>query len=98
MVLLGLLGTIISIICSVWYYRTAVAKGAPAVQWAVVGFVSYFLTNLIWTFWVAKPIAMKIGQNAAGKASLISSSGILAGALVAWLIWSQILNKLKPTE
>ena len=97
MVLLGLLGTIISMLCSVWFYRTAAAKGAPAIQWAVVGFMSYFLTNLIWTFWVTKPIALKLmAQGAGGKAGLISSSGVLLGALVAWLIWSQLLNKLKP--
>jgi hypothetical protein len=94
-----LLGTIISMLCSVWFYRTAVAKGAPAVQWAIVGFVSYLLTNLIWTFWVAKPIATKLlAQNAGGKAGVLMSSGVLIGALVAWLVWSQLLNKLKPVE
>ena len=93
------LGGIISILCSVWYYRTAMAKGAPAIQWAFVGFVAYFLTNFIWTFWVAKPIATKLlAQNAAAKAGLVSSSGILIGAAVAWLIWSRILNRLKSQE
>ena len=99
MVLLGLLGTIISMLCSVLFYRTAAAKGAPAIQWAVVGFVSYFLTNFIWTFWVAKPIVTKLVAQGGGgaKAAIFSSSGILLGAFIAWLIWSQLLNKLKPT-
>ncbi len=93
------LGAIISIVCSVWFYRTAVAKRAPAIQWAVVGFVSYFLTNFIWTFWVSKPIAVKLlAQKATVKAGLVSGSGILLGAVVAWLVWSQILNKLKAQE
>ena len=91
-----LVGGIISILCAVWYYRTAIAKGAPATQWAVVGFVSYFLTNFIWTFWVAKPIAVKLAaQTLTGRANLVSASGILVGALVAWLVWSQVLSKLK---
>ncbi len=94
-----LLGAIISILCAVWFYRTAVAKRAPAIQWAVVGFVSYFLTNFIWTFWVSKPIAVKLlAQKATIKAGLVSGSGILLGAVVAWLVWSRVLNKLKVQE
>jgi len=97
--MLMMLGVIISMLSSVLFYRTAAAKGAPAIQWAVVGFGSYFLSNLIWTFWVSKPIAVKLAaQNLTGKAGLVSSSGILIGALVAWLVWSQLLNKLKPAE
>jgi len=99
--MLMLLGVLISMFSSVWFYRTAAAKGAPAIQWAVVGFGSYFLTNLIWTFWVSKPIAVKLAaQNLNTKAGLVASSGILIGALVAWLIWSLLLNRLKsvPVE
>ena len=96
-----MLGVIISMLSAVFFYRTAAAKGAPAIQWAVVGFASYFLSNLIWTFWVTKPIAVKLAaQNLNTKAGLLMSSGILIGALVAWLIWSQLLNKVKalPSE
>lgn len=97
--MLMMLGVIISMLSSVLFYRTAAAKGAPAIQWAVVGFGSYFLTNLIWTFWVSKPIAVKLAaQNLNTKAGLVSSSGIIIGAVVAWLIWSQILSKLKAAE
>lgn len=97
--MLMMLGVIISILSSVLFYRTAAAKGAPAIQWAVVGFASYFLTNLIWTMTVSKPIALKlIAQNLSTKAGLVSSSGIVIGALVAWLIWSQLLSRLKPVE
>ena len=97
--MLMVLGVIISMLSSVLFYRTAAAKGAPAIQWAVVGFASYFLTNLIWTFWVSKPIAIKLAtQNLNTKAGLVTSSGILIGAVVAWLIWSQLLSKLKAAE
>lgn len=94
-----LLGAIISTLCAVWFYRTAAAKGAPAVQWAVVGFGVYFLTNLIWTLWVTKPIATKLViQGTTLKAGILSSSGILIGAGAAWLVWSQILCKIKEAE
>jgi len=97
--MLMMLGIIISMLSSVLFYRTAAAKGAPAIQWAVAGFGSYFLSNLIWTFLVSKPIATKlIAQNLGGKAALVSASGILVGAAAAWLIWSQLLSKLKTAE
>lgn len=95
--MLMLLGIIISMASSVFFYRTAAAKGAPAIQWAVVGFGSYFVTNLIWTFLVSKPIATQlIAQNMNAKAGWVSSSGIVIGVVVTGLIWSQLLNKLKP--
>jgi hypothetical protein len=93
--MLFFVGTIVSGLCAVWFYRTAMMKGAPAFQWGIVGFGSYFLTNLIWTFWVTKPIASKMAAQSATKAGLLTSSGILIGGLVAWLIWSRLLNKLK---
>ncbi|MFM8332195.1 MAG: hypothetical protein ACKN9T_10940 [Candidatus Methylumidiphilus sp.] len=97
--MLMMLGIIISMLSSVLFYRTAAAKGAPAIQWAVVGFGSYFLTNLTWTFMVSQPIAHKLAaQNLNGKAMLVNGSGILLGVVVAWLIWSQLLNKLKAAE
>lgn len=93
-----MLGGIISILCAVWFYRTAVAKAAPGIQWAVVGFVTFFLPNLVWKLWVAQPIAVKFhAQNAFLKAGLISNSGVLVGAVVAWLVWSKVLNKLKSS-
>lgn len=94
-----LLGAIISSLCAVWFYRTAAAKGAPAVQWAIVGFMAYFLTNLIWSLSVSKPIATKLlVQGATAKAGIVSGSGVLLGAVVAWLIWSFVLNKIKAVE
>ena len=97
--MLFFLGAVVSIACAVLFYRTAAAKGAPAIQWAVVGFGAYFLSNLIWSLVVTKPIATKLmAQGTTAKAALLSGSGILVGAAVAWLIWSKILNKLKEAE
>lgn len=89
-------GGIISILIAVWFYREAESKRAPAFQWAFVGFITYYLPNLIWTFWVAKPTVVKLhAQNAGLSASLIGHSGILLGVVCAGLVWLQVVRKLK---
>ncbi len=92
-------GGIISILIAVWFYRTAEAKKAPAFQWAFVGFITYYLPNLIWTFWVAKPAVVRMHATSAGlSATLIGHSGILLGVVCAGLVWMQVLKKLKTPE
>lgn len=92
-------GGIISILIAVWFYREAEAKKALALHWAFVGFITYYLPNLIWTFWVAKPAVLRLHAQSAGlSATLIGHSGILLGLVCAGLVWLQVLRKLKSPE
>jgi len=91
-----MLGGVISIAIAIWFYKTAESKGAPTFQWAFVGFVTYYLPNLIWTFWVAKPYVLKLhAQNAGFTATLLGQSGIALGVVIAGFVWFQVLRKLK---
>jgi hypothetical protein len=93
-----MLSGLISIVIAYWFYHTANAKSAPALQWAGVGFITYFLPNLIWTFALTKPLMMKLNtQNAGFSATLVGHSGILVGVTVAAFVWYAVLNKLKTT-
>jgi hypothetical protein len=94
-----MLGGVISIAIAIWFYKTAESKGAPTFQWAFVGFVTYYLPNLIWTFWVAKPYVLQLhSQNAGFAATLVGQSGIFLGIAVAALVWFQVLRKLKSVN
>ncbi|QFY41286.1 hypothetical protein F6R98_00525 [Candidatus Methylospira mobilis] len=87
---------LISIAVAFWFYRTANAKSAPALQWAGVGFITYLLPNLIWTFTLTKPLVKSLHtQNAGFSATLVSHSGILVGVTVAVFVWYAVLDKLK---
>jgi hypothetical protein len=87
---------LVSIIVAFWFYRTANAKSAPALQWAGVGFITYYLPNLIWTFTLTKPLVTKLhAQNAGLSATLVGHSGILVGVTVAVFVWYAVLDKLK---
>ena len=93
-----MLSGLISIIVAFWFYRTANAKSAPALQWAGVGFITYYLPNLIWTFTLVKPMVTKLHtQNAGFSATLVGHSGILVGVTVAVFVWYAVLDKLKAT-
>ncbi|MDD5033245.1 MAG: hypothetical protein PHE55_00680 [Methylococcaceae bacterium] len=80
------IGGIVSIVFTVWFYLTAESKKAPAIQWAIAGFISYFVPYLVWIKLVA------------AKKLPYPSAGILVGGICAWLVLTLILKKLKQPE
>ena len=94
-----MLGGIISMVIAVWFYKTAESKQLPKLQWAFVGFLAYYLPNLLWTFMIAKPMVVSYhAQNKGLAATLMGGSGILIGLACVVLLWMLVLNKLKQPE
>jgi hypothetical protein len=81
------IGGIVSIGFTVWFYLTAEARKAPAIQWAIAGFISYLVPWLVWV----KLIGSK-------KMPFSASLGILFGATSAFLVLTFILKRLKQPE
>lgn len=81
---MGGIGGIVSIAFAVWFYITAEKQKAPAIQWAVAGFISYFVPFLIWV----KMIGPK-------KIPFSPSLGILFGAVCAFLVLTFVLKRVK---
>ena len=84
---MGAIGGIVSIAFIVWFYLTAEKKKAPAVQWAIAGFISYIVPFLVWV----KLIGSK-------KMPFSASLGILFGAACAFLVLTFVLKRLKQPE
>jgi len=84
---MGAIGGIVSIGFIVWFYITAEARKAPAIQWAIGGFISYFVPWLVWV----KVIGPK-------KMPFSASIGILFGAACAFLVLTFILKRIKQPE
>jgi hypothetical protein len=84
---MGGIGGIVSIAFAVWFYVTAEKKKAPAIQWAVAGFISYFVPWLIWV----KLVGPK-------KIPFSPSISILVGATCAFLILTFVLKKIKQPD
>ncbi len=84
---MGGIGGIVSIGFAIWFYLTAEKKKAPAIQWAIAGFISYFVPWLVWVK-VLGPKKMPFG----------SSLSILVGATCAFLVLTFVLKRLKQPE
>jgi hypothetical protein len=41
---------------ALWYYRAAMAKGLPAIQWAVAGAILYYGGFLLWMHGILKMV------------------------------------------
>jgi len=80
------LGGIISIAFTVWFYMTAESRKVPAIPWAIAGFISYFVPYLVWVRLVA------------AKAVPYPSAGILVGAVCAALVLTLLLKRIKLPE
>jgi hypothetical protein len=79
-----MLGGIVAVLIVVWFYRSAEARGAPAVSWAIAGLIVYYVPNFIWSLMVAKPwLAGLHAQNSTLLATIVGHSSVLLGAAVA---------------
>ena len=82
-----MLGGVVAIVFAIWFYRSAEARGLPAIPWALAGIVAYYVPNFIWSLVVAKPwLATLHAQNAAAMSSIVGHSSILVGAVVALVV------------
>lgn len=94
-----MLGGLIAVAIAVWFYRTAAAKGAGALQWGLVGIVTYYVPNFLWSLMVAKPILVTLHkQTAPMKYSLWGYSSVMIGLAVSLTVWYFVLSKLKEAD
>lgn len=90
---MGVIGGLLAIGLAVWYYRTAEAKGGPAVQWAIAGVMVFYVPNFLWQLMVAGPALKSIQkQTAPLKFGMWGYSSILIGLLVAIAVWTFFLK------
>jgi len=94
-----MLGGLIAVAIAVWFYRTAMAKGAEGFQWGLVGIITYYVPNFLWSVMVAKPVLVNLHkQTAPIKYSLWGYSSVFVGLAVVLTVWYLVLNRLKVAE
>ncbi|MDD2768175.1 MAG: hypothetical protein PHT19_05550 [Methylococcus sp.] len=82
-----MIGGIAAILITIWFYRSAEARGLPAVQWAFAGLVAYYVPNFVWSLLVAKPLMAEFHARAAVlMAGLIGHSSVIVGAAIAFVV------------
>ncbi|QSA96681.1 hypothetical protein [Methylococcus sp. EFPC2] len=94
-----MLGGLVAVAITIWFYKIAASKGVPAAQWGIAGLISFYVPNFIWSLLVAKPwLASLHNQGAAFKSSLVGHSSIFVGAAVAYVVWLVFLRNAKSAE
>jgi len=90
---MGVIGGLITIGLAVWFYRTAAAKGGPALQWGIAGALVFFVPKILWQVMVANPALRSMQKGTAPmKLALWDYSSILIGLAVAVAVWSLFLK------
>ena len=94
-----MLGGLIAVAITIWFFMSAQARKAPAAQWGIAGLISFYVPNFIWSLVVAKPwLASLHNQGAAFKSSVIGHSSIIVGAACAALVWFLFLRNYKSAD
>jgi hypothetical protein len=89
-----MIGGLIAVALAIWFYRTALANGMPALQWGIAGVVVYYIPNFFWSLMVAKPVLQNLHQQTAPmKYSFWGYSSVMVGLAVAVAVWYLLLNK-----
>ena len=89
-----MIGGVVAIIITYWYYRGAIARHLPGFQWAFAGLIVYYIPNFIWSLGIAKPwLARLHSQTPSMIHTLVGFSSVLVGAAVALLVYFLILRR-----
>jgi hypothetical protein len=87
-------GGLIAVAIAYWFYRTAEARGLPNFQWAFAGLISFYIPNIVWSIFVAKPMMNTLhAQNAAGTAGIVGYSSVFVGLAVALVVYFLVLKR-----
>lgn len=85
---------IAAIIVFIWFYQSAVKHGSKNVWgWAASGVVAYYLSGIIWVYWILKPAMGKSFHNLTPfQGALVEISGIAVALLVVYAIKRRFLS------
>ncbi|MGH8500365.1 MAG: hypothetical protein ACRERV_16385 [Methylococcales bacterium] len=92
--MVGTIGVVCAIATLIWFYYTAEKVGKNQALWAVIGALSYFMTRLLWTYVVFRPI---IGPGVYDHSENVrfwgGASAIVVAIVVVVLINKKLLRK-----
>jgi hypothetical protein len=79
-----MIGTIIALLISYWFYKSAEATGKNPLSSATVGFMSYLIPCVVWTFAVTPGIRDAVEHNPGTLSGLfVNYAYILVGVACA---------------
>jgi hypothetical protein len=87
-------GGLIAVAIAYLFYRTAEQRGLPNFQWAFAGLLAFYIPNIVWSLFVAKPMMNTLhAQNATGTAGIVGYSSVFVGLAVAIAVYFLVLKR-----
>ncbi len=86
-----MLAKLFSLVVLVWFYKTAKDRSENAIQWAVIGFIGFWLMAAIGHFVITKPL-LAVFHDSWNLAALIRQIPAFVGLAVAWLVRKKYLT------
>lgn len=93
-----IIGSVAAIAILVWFYHTAARSGRDPVNWAIAGFVVYFMTALLWTYAVNPDIKDAAMHTRSTSLMYVSKYAYIIVALVVSIVFNQVVGKAKTSE
>ncbi|MDO9269562.1 MAG: hypothetical protein Q7T96_10705 [Methylobacter sp.] len=79
-----MIGTITALLISYWFYKSAEATGKNPLSSAMVGFLSYLIPGVVWTFAITPGIRDAVEHNPGTLSGLfVNYAYILVGVACA---------------
>jgi hypothetical protein len=79
-----MIGTITALLISYWFYKSAEAAGKNPLSSAIVGFLSYLIPGVVWTFAVTPGLRDAVEHNPGTLSGLfVNYAYILVGVACA---------------
>jgi ABC-type Fe3+ transport system permease subunit len=79
-----MIGTITALLISYWFYKSAEAAGKNPLSSAIVGFLSYLIPGVVWTFAITPGLRDAVEHNPGTLSGLfVNYAYILVGVACA---------------
>ena len=87
-----MLAKLLSIATIIWFYKTAKDSNENAIQWAVIGFIGFWLSAIITHYVLIDPL-LAVFRGSAAMSALIGQLPAVVGISAAFLIRKVYLLK-----
>ncbi len=93
-----IIGSIAAIFVTFWFYNTAQHSNRNPLNWAIVGFIIYFIVALLWTYFVNPVIKDAAMHSRNNILRYISSYAYIAISLACALLINFKFGRIKRDD
>lgn len=93
-----IIGSVAAILITVWFYHTAPRSNRNPVNWAIAGFVVYFIVALCWSYFVNPGIKDMAMHNRNTLLMYVSKYAYIMVAVASAVVFNMTIGKKKPVD